>query len=325
MSLKKSIAAALAIAAISAVTATSALAQTSVKQNVAPLPAGRNIFGLSSDNSIYVLRSGATQWVRLGRIDNVAAGNVVGIDFRPADNTPNILYGLTDNGFLYTINLATSPFAVKPIATMATQFTGGFAGLMDFNPVANALRVAGANDQNLAVVNGADGSNLTTTVAQTKFSYAAGDPAAGQDPEISGGAYDNNFAGATKTIFYLVDHARDTLVTPSTLTATGSSNTGAGILKTIGSFVDPSGRPLNMSPTTDFDIYTDSNGRNFLIGQTTRLLFSIDLSTVNINLPVGQTQKVVVRRGVPGTQLPVGNTSLSGGIFDIAIPPRPAQ
>jgi hypothetical protein len=302
------------------VTATSALAQTSVKQNV--VVPGRNIFGLSSDNSIYVLRPSATQWVRLGRVDNVRGGNMVGIDFRAADNTSNILYGVTDIGDVYKVNLATNPFTVTPISTMATKFTGGFSGLMDFNPVANALRVIGANDQNLAVVNGADGSNLSTTVAQTKLTYAAGDPAAGQDPEISGGAYSNNFVGATSTIFYMVDHARDTLVTISTLTATGSSNTAGGVLKTIGSFVDTAGNPLNMSPTTDFDIYTDSTGRNFLVGQTTRLLFSIDLSTVNINLPVGQTQRVVVRRGVPSNQLGVGDTRISGGIFDIAIPPR---
>jgi len=321
MSLKKSIAAALTIAAISAVTATSALAQTSVKQGVTPLPA-RNIFGLTSDNSIYVLRPAATQWVRLGRIENVGGGNVVAIDFRPADNTPNILYGLTDNGQIYKVNLATNPLAVTPIAIMGTSFTGGFAGMMDFNPVANALRVVGTNDQNLAVVNGADGSNLTTTVAQTKLAYAAGDPAAGQDPEISGGAYSNNFAGATSTIFYMIDHARDTLVTISTLTATGSSNTGGGQLKTIGRLVSASGQPLNMSPTTDFDIFTDSTGRNFLIGQSTRLLFSIDLATVNINLPVGQTQNVVVNRGVPGTQLAAGSPSISGGFFDIAIPSR---
>jgi hypothetical protein len=120
----------------------------------------------------------------------------------------------------------------------------------------------------------------------------------------------------------MVDHNRDTLVTISTLTATGSSNTAGGQLKTIGQFVDQNGVALNMSPTTDIDIYTDSTGRNFLVGQTTRLLFAVDLSTANPNLPVGQTQKVVARRGVPGIQLPNGSNSLSGGIFDIAIPTR---
>jgi hypothetical protein len=297
--------------------------QTSIKTGVS-LPA-RNVFALSSDNSIYLLRSSASQYVRLGRIDNVNGGNVIGIDFRPADNSQTKFYALTDLNEIYTVDVSVSPFRVAKVSSMGTPFTGGFGNVMDFNPVANALRVMGTNDQNLAVVNGTDGVSLSTTVAQTKFAYATGDVNAGQDPEITGGAYSNNFAGATTTIFYMIDHAKDTLVTINGLTATGSSNTAAGQLRTIGGFVGTDGAPLNMSPTTDFDIYTDSTGRNFLIGQTTRLLFSIDLAQINPNLPLGQTQKIVVRRGVPGTQLPNGSQSISGGVFDIAIPARAAQ
>src|SRR5262245_33844401 len=154
----------------------------------------------------------------------------------------------------------------------------------------------GTNDQNLVVVNGTDGSNLSTTVAQTKFAYVSGDVNAGKDPEISGGAYTNNFVGATATLFYMVDHNLDTLVTIATKTATGSSNTASGGLQTIGQFFGQDGTPFNMSPTTDFDIYTDGNGVNFLVGQTTRLLFSIDLSQINPNLAVGKTQRIIVKR-----------------------------
>ena len=218
-----------------------------------------NVYALTSDNAIYVLRPGASQYVRLGRVET-DGGNLIGIDFRPADGK---LYGLTDLGSLYTINVGTSNFGqVTLVSKMGTRFTGGFENIMDFNPVANALRVAGSNDQNLAVVNGADGSNLTTTVAQTKFAYAAGDVNAGKDPELSGGAYTNNFVGATTTLFYVVDHDLDTLVTIADKTATGSSNTGGGQLKTIGSFYDEQGNKLNMSPTTDWDIYTDRSGIN---------------------------------------------------------------
>jgi len=295
-------------------------AAPSVKSGVT-VPA-RNIFALTSDNAIYVLRQNATQFARLGRIETGVGGNIIGIDFRPIDKSATKLYALDDLGNLFTVEMASNPFKVTKVSTMATPYTGGFTNVMDFNPVANALRVMGANDQNLAVVNGTDGTSLTTTVAQTRFAYAAGDVNAGQDPEIVGGAYSNNFAGATSTLFYMIDHAKDTLVTIATLTATGSSNTAGGQLKTIGSFVGTDGGPLNMSPTTDFDIYTDANGANFLVGQTTRLLFSIDLSQVNPNLPLGQTQKIVVRRG-PAAPLPTGaNAPLTGGVFDIAIPAR---
>ena len=276
-----------------------------------------NIYALTSDNAIYVLRPGAGQYARLGRVNVPDGGNLIGMDFRPADNK---LYGLTDLGTLYTIDVSLAHFGqVAQVSKMNPRFTGGFGNVMDFNPVANALRVTGTNDQNLAVVNGTDGSNLSTTVVQTKFAYAAGDVNAGKDPEISGGAYTNNYVGATTTLFYAVDHDLDTLVTIADKTATGSSNTGGGQLQTIGSFVDEQGNKLNMSPTTDWDVYTDRSGINYLVGQTTRLLFSIDLSQINPNLPLGKTQKIVVKRG-PAAALPGANAPLTGGVFDIAMP-----
>jgi hypothetical protein len=279
-------------------------------------PPGVNIYALTSDNAIYVLKPALGQYLRLGRVET-EGGNLIGIDFRPADGK---LYGLTDLGALYTIPVsATSVGKATRVSVMNPRFTGGFQGLIDFNPVANALRVTGASDRNYAVVNGQDGSNLSTTVEQTRFVYADGDVNAGKDPEISGGAYNNNFVGATATLFYTIDHDLDTLVTIADKTATGSSNTGGGKLQTIGQFVDEAGNRLNMSPTSDLDIYTDRAGKNYLVGQTTRLLFSIDLSQINPNLPVGTTQKVVVKRGSAAPSL--GTLSpLTGGVWDIALP-----
>ena len=280
------------------------------------------IYALTSDNAIYVLRANASQYVRLGRINVSDGGNVIGIDFRPADNTPNRLYALTDRGGIYNVALGGSSVgSATLVSTMNPRFTGGFGMLADFNPVVNALRVIGSNDQNLAVVNtAATGANLGTVAAQTKLAYAAGDVNVGKDPEIVGGAYTNNLVGSTLTLFYAIDHDLDTLVTIAGPLANGSSPTGGGQLQTIGNFFDQDGNRLNMSPTSDLDIYTDANGRNFLVGQTTRLLFSIDLSQINPNLIVGQTQRVIVRRGPPAP-LPGSNAPLTGGVFDIAIPP----
>ena len=302
---------------VSAQTQTTA-ATSGVAAGVA-LPNSR-VYALTSDNSLYVLKPGATQYVRGGRVDVSDGGNLVGIDFRPADG---LLYGLTDRGGIYTIDLSTRYFgASTKVSTVNPRFSGGFGALVDFNPVLNALRIAGSNDQNIAVVNSADGKSLGTTAVQTAFTYAQGDVNFGKNPELVGGAYNNNYAGAVNTLFYLVDHDLDTLVTISNKNATGSSNTGSGLLQTIGSFVDENGNALNMSPTTDFDIYTDSNGTNFLVGQTTRLLFSIDLSQINPNLALGRTQKVVVRRGQPAA-LPGTTAPITGGVFDIALVPRP--
>lgn len=284
------------------------------------LPNSR-VYALTSDNSLYFLRPGASQYVRGGRVAVSDGGNLIGIDFRPADG---LLYGLTDRGGLYTIDLSARYFGTTTkVSTVNPRFSGGFGALVDFNPVLNALRIVGSNDQNIAVVNSADGKNLGTTAVQTNFTYAQGDVNFGKNPEIVGGAYSNNYVGAVNTLFYLVDHDLDTLVTISNKNATGSSNTGSGLLQTIGTFVDENGTALNMSPTTDFDIYTDSNGTNFLVGQTTRLLFSIDLSQIDPNLALGRTQRVVVRRGVPATPpAPGTNAPITGGAFDIAVVPR---
>jgi hypothetical protein len=302
------------------VTIVSAQTQTAATSGVArgvTLPNSR-VYALTSDNALYILKPGATQYVRGGRVDVSDGGNLVGIDFRPADGQ---LYALTDRGGLYTIDLSSRYFgASTKVSTVSPRFTGGFGALVDFNPVLNALRITGSNDQNIAVVNGT--GNLNTTAVQTKFTYAQGDVNFGKDPEIVGGAYNNNFNGATSTLFYLVDHDLDTLVTISNKNATGSSNTGSGLLQTVGAFVDEFGNALNMSPTTDFDIYTDSNGTNFLVGQTTRLLFSIDLSQIDPNLPLGKTQKITVRRGQPAA-LPGATAPITGGVFDIAVVPRP--
>lgn len=309
----------LGITIVSAQNATTAAVATSGVAKGVTLPNSR-LYALTSDNSLYILKPGASQYVRGGRVDVSDGGNLIGIDFRPADGQ---LYGLTDRGGLYTIDLSTRYFGASTrVSQVNPRFSGGFGALVDFNPVLNALRIVGSNDQNIAVVNGTNGGNLNTTAVQTRLAYAQGDVNYGKDPEIVGGAYSNNFNGATSTLFYMVDHDLDTLVTISNKNATGSSNTGSGLLQTIGPFVDEYGNALNMSPTTDFDIYTDSNGTNFLVGQTTRLLFSIDLSQLDPNLPLGRTQKVVVKRGQPAP-LPGSTAPLTGGLFDIAIVPRP--
>jgi len=119
------------------------------------LPAGVPVYALTSDNAIYVLRPGSGQYTRLGRVNTPDGGNLIGIDFRPADNTPTKLYGLTDLGTLYNIDVSAARFGqLTQVSKTNPRFTGGFGAVVDFNPVVNALRIMGSNDQNLAVVNG---------------------------------------------------------------------------------------------------------------------------------------------------------------------------
>lgn len=274
------------------------------------LPNAR-IYALNNDNTIFVLGPGGLSFNRLTRVNRID-GNLIGLDFRPADATPNVVYGLTDAGKLYQINLSPPQLgAATLVSSVSPRFAGGFQSLMDFNPVVNALRLIGSNDQNFALVN--SGGNLNVTAVQTAMAYDPGDVSRGADPNIAGGSYTNNVAGAASTLFYAVDYDLDTLVTISSKNATGSSNTGGGLLQTVGSVFDAAGNPINMTPTADFDIFTDANGQNTLIGMSGQTMFKIDLSRINPNLALGTTQRVLAQA--------TAMVDSSGGYIDIAVVP----
>jgi len=268
-----------------------------------------NIYTLNSDNVIFVLTPGATSFTRLGRVNRID-GNLIGIDFRPADGAASPLYGVTDTGKVYAIAVSSTQLgAATLVSTLSPRFAGGFQSLMDFNPVVNAIRLIGTNDQNHAIVN--SGGNLNVTAVQTALTYAPGDVNAGADPNICGGTYTNSYANAPNTLFYAIDHDLDTFVTISSVSSTGSSNTGGGLLQTIGPIVDASGNPINCSPTADLDAYTDASGLNSIIGVSGRTIFTIDLGQINTSLALGSTQKVVAKT--------LSMAEPGGGYIDIAV------
>jgi len=249
------------------------------------------IFALTSDNTLYVLppNSITPTYLSLGRVTGIGGFDLIGIDFRPADKK---LYALSDGGSLYTINFNVSPPTATLVSALTPRFPSGFQSLMDFNPVVDAIRLIGGDTQNYAVVKGANGI-LNTTAVQTSLTYAAGDVNAGKTPKVTGGAYNNNVAGATTTLFYAMDYDQDTLVTIADKN-NGSSNTGGGRLQTIGPLVDSAGNKITVNALNDFDIIT-LNGVNFLIGASRDITYQISLNQINPNLPLGTTQNVVVQ------------------------------
>lgn len=265
------------------------------------------LYALNHDNTLYILKPGTISFTKLVRIRG-ANGTVVGMDFRPSDGQ---LYAVTDNGAVFTINLANNLGAATQVSKVSPQFDGGFQSLMDFNPVVNALRLIGSNDQNIALVN-SDGGSLNVTAPQTAMNYPEGDVNAGADPNIACGSYNNNVNGAQATIFYGIDYALDTLVTIPPAAPGGSSATGTGALQTIGALVTPRGDRINATPTADFEIFT-VKGQNFLVGVSGRRLFTINLGQINPNLARGTTQNVVVR------SIPLPSPEGSGFI-DVAMP-----
>jgi Domain of unknown function (DUF4394) len=286
---------ALALAAISAVVLMGRHSVSAAAAPSASIAAQANgwqqlyVYALTSDSMLYVMAPNTNVFLSLGRVSGIGGGDLIGIDTRPADGK---LYGLTDTGRLYTINVGVSPPVATLVSSLSPRFPSGFQSLMDFNPVVDAIRAIGSNTRNYAVVKSAAGI-LNTTAVQTDMAYAAGDVNAGKVPAISAGAYTNNVNGAQTTIFYAFDYDQDTLVTVP-VGANGSSATGGGQLQTIGSLRDIFGNLITVNPTCDMDIVT-AGGINNVIAISRNIFFTLDLGQVNPNLPIGTTQNVFVR------------------------------
>ncbi len=188
-----------------------------------------------------------------------AATNLDGIDFRPADG---LLYGygVTGNA-LVTINLntAATSAALSPSIASTTDDLG-----IDFNPVADRLRLVNANDQNLRI-------NLAgPTTADTVLAYIAGDANFGVNPAINETAYTNSDTNPlTATSLFYIDYGRDILVR--------TIDPNAGSLQTVG--------PLGVDATalTGFDILSDGLGGNTAYALLTAPSGVASLYTVNLN------------------------------------------
>ena len=275
---------------------------------------GAPIYALDSDNTLYTLRG--HNFDPIDRI--VGFGNLTGIDVRPATGD---LYAINDRSEVFKLTFNTlqpffrnrrvSPITVTKVADISPRFAAGYQSLMDFNPVVNALRLIGSNDQNFALVN--QGGDLNVTAVQTALAYAATDVNAGVDPNIAAGAYTNNYRGAPLTLFYAIDYDLDNLVTILPTQLGGSSATGGGQLRTIGPVVDQRGNRVNFSPLADFDIFTSRTGQNTAVGISGRTLFTIDVEQVVYSLPFTSGQMIKA----------TGFTLQNGANFvDVAITPQ---
>jgi hypothetical protein len=201
---------------------------------------------------------------------------LLGIDVRPADG---MLYGLFQNRVIATIDPTTGRATVKSrIAPFLPPFD---LYSVDFNPVADRLRVVrGNNGANLRI--NVDTGDVTT---DTPIAGPSPNPFGDSTIRVAGVAYTNSKPGPTpaSTLLYDIDAAPGALylqVPPNNGTlvpvgALGGALTGFG-----------------------FDIFIDGSGRN--IGQivtTTRMLLEVDLAGgrviassrlagIGVNLPI---------------------------------------
>lgn len=200
------------------------------------------------------------------------ADRVLGIDVRPADGK---LYGLTGTGQLVTIDTASGK--ATPVAMLSTKVELGARPVVDFNPVADRLRVIGADGASLRI----DVQTGATTVDKPLV-YDTADANAGKKPAVAAGAYTNSAKGAKATELFHVDGGTGVLVL--------QSPPNDGILKTRGAV------GVTGAPDVVMDIVQEGEGKNtvYLIAGTT--LHTVDLATgkaTQVGAITGMTGKLV--------------------------------
>jgi hypothetical protein len=127
---------------------------------------------------------------------------IEGIDIRPADGR---LHGLGSDGKLYTIDMASGAAKflnnLKDISNPNFKISGTQFGV-DFNPVADRLRIVSNTGMNLRT-NVHDG--VTIIDGMLNITAMPG------TPFITGAAYTNSFLGSTATVLYDIDSETNTL------------------------------------------------------------------------------------------------------------------
>lgn len=207
---------------------------------------------LSGDNTLSMVDTAAKK-VTASMPVTGAAGNIIGIDVRPADG---MLYALMSDGTVATIDKTGKATAKSKLDTM---LKAGTTGTVDFNPVADRLRVIGSDGMNLRA--NVDDGKVTTDGA---LKFAETDMHKGETPMIVGAAYTNAMKGAKETTLYDIDGKIGALIkqTPP----------NDGMLVAVGK--------LGAMPrSVAFDIATDASGMNsaWLLGDGE--LHSVDLAT----------------------------------------------
>lgn len=145
-----------------------------------------DVAALVGGDTIAIIDTTAKKATKRMKVSGVA-GPLLGIDVRPADG---MLYALAADGTLYTIGMDGKATAKSKLETM---LPAGVVATVDFNPVADRLRVIGSDGTSLRV-NVDDGK----VVKDGSLKFADGDAGKGMTPKVVAGAYTNSVKGTRK-------------------------------------------------------------------------------------------------------------------------------
>lgn len=214
--------------------------------------------------------------------------NLVGIDYRPADG---LLYGVGSSGRIYTLNPETGAATLKStLVADSTDTSAPYTALagtdfgVDFNPVADRLRIVGNSGQSLRI-------NVDTGATTTDGNINGG----AANTAITASAYTNSFAGTAGTTLYALDSATDTLYVQNP--------------PNNGTLATPVALGVDGGAVNGFDIDARTNmGYAVMTVAGARTLYTVNLSaTANAAAPVGALGLTEDVRGLAlrATQAPV--------------------
>lgn len=154
----------------------------------------QTVAALVGDNQLQHVDAATWKVTKTVRIEGLT-GRIAGIDVRPADG---MLYAVDEEGNVATVDPATGKTMKK--SKLETMVKKGATVTVDFNPVADRLRIIGSDGMNLRA--NVDDGKVTVDGA---IKFKEGDAAAGKTAMVIAGAYSNSMKGAKETALYDID------------------------------------------------------------------------------------------------------------------------
>lgn len=222
----------------------SAAAQTADAETLAGLMDGTSIVWIDS-----------AQKKVTGMVALDGGASLVGIDVRPSDGK---LYGVAPDGAIVMVDAKTGKWEKK--SQLSEKLPAGAAVSVDFNPVADRMRIITSTGMSLRV-NVDDGK----ATVDGSLKYADSDANKGKTPNVMAVGYSNSFAGTKETALYDIDVATGMLLK--------QAPPNDGIVSGIGKL------GIALDGPIAFDVASDGKGGNvgwLLAGGN---LHSVDLAT----------------------------------------------
>ncbi len=180
---------------------------------------------------------------------------LIGIDVRPADRQ---IYGVSADGNIYRIMAATG--AATWVSKLSAEFDASQGAVVDFNPVADRLRLIGMGGKLNYRINVDNGQ----VVVDKPLGYGDRDPNKGKDPMVTAGAYINSVAGAKETQLFDIDSMMGAYAI--------QDPPNDGVLNTIGM------TGMGSKWVEAIDIFTDAQGNYTGYAVSGNALYKLDVS-----------------------------------------------